>query len=195
MRARGAAATDLVVLVVAADDGVMDQTVEAVRMAREEGGQSPARRTRPSPRLSLSFLPFVAVPVLVAINKVDKPGVDIVGMPRFYTFVYEALGVDTSPVRFVRKNDCGAEGSSGTNALCAGAHAAGAGAARRGVRGLGRRRPGRSRVGSQKEQPGHVSGGLDLASAADGPEGGSRGIRRRCRVGSPTRLSGRASTY
>ncbi len=53
MRARGANITDISILIVAADDGVKPQTVEAISHAKEAG-----------------------VPIIVAINKIDKPGAD-----------------------------------------------------------------------------------------------------------------------
>jgi len=76
MRARGANMTDIVVLVVAADDGVMPQTVEAIAHSRAAN-----------------------VPVIVALNKIDLPGADI---NRIYAQLAEQ---DLTPVEWGGKTD------------------------------------------------------------------------------------------
>ncbi|OBY30123.1 translation initiation factor IF-2 [Mycolicibacter kumamotonensis] len=75
MRARGAKATDIAILVVAADDGVMPQTVEAINHAQAAD-----------------------VPIVVAVNKIDKEGADpqkIRGQLTEYGLVPEEFGGDT----------------------------------------------------------------------------------------------------
>jgi translation initiation factor IF-2 len=75
MRARGAKVTDIVVLVVAADDGVMPQTVEAIQHAKAAD-----------------------VPIVVAINKIDKPGGDLDRIRRElsnYELISEEWGGET----------------------------------------------------------------------------------------------------
>ncbi len=83
MRARGAKVTDLVVLVVAADDGIMPQTVEAIRHAKA-----------------------AKVPIIVAINKIDKPGANVQKVRQellSHELVTEDLGGDVLAVEVSAK--------------------------------------------------------------------------------------------
>ncbi|XP_050100278.1 translation initiation factor IF-2, mitochondrial isoform X1 [Anopheles aquasalis] len=78
MRARGAYLTDIIVLVVAAEDGVMEQTKEVLRLAKEQ-----------------------SVPIIVAINKIDKPGANIERVKKElaqYGLPLEGYGGDTIAV-------------------------------------------------------------------------------------------------
>lgn len=75
MRARGAQITDIAILVVAADDGIMPQTVEAIHHAKDAG-----------------------VSIIVAINKIDKPGANVERIKQTlteYELVCEEWGGDT----------------------------------------------------------------------------------------------------
>ena len=79
MRARGAKATDIAILVVAADDGIMPQTIEAINHARA-----------------------AEVPIIVAVNKIDKPSADpdkIMQQLTEYGLVPEEWGGDTICVK------------------------------------------------------------------------------------------------
>jgi translation initiation factor IF-2 len=85
MRARGAQATDIAILVVAADDGVMPQTVEALNHARAAG-----------------------VPIVVAVNKIDKPDADptkVRGQLTEYGLIPEEYGGDAMFVDVSAKSE------------------------------------------------------------------------------------------
>jgi translation initiation factor IF-2 len=87
MRARGAKVTDIVILVVAADDGVMPQTIEAIHHAKAAG-----------------------VPLIVAINKIDKPGASadrVKNALSEHGLISEAWGGDTIMVEVSAKQKTG----------------------------------------------------------------------------------------
>jgi translation initiation factor IF-2 len=87
MRARGASITDIVVLVVAADDGIMPQTIEAIHHSQEAN-----------------------VPILVAINKMDLPGIQPERVRQSlteYNLVPEEWGGDTIIVEVSAKTKAG----------------------------------------------------------------------------------------
>ena len=89
MRARGANITDIVVLVVAGDDGVMPQTIEAIKHAKA-----------------------AEVPIIVAVNKMDKPGSDptrVVNELLQHEIVVESLGGDTQIIEVSAKARTGLE--------------------------------------------------------------------------------------
>ena len=90
MRARGAQVTDIVILVVAADDGIMPQTIEAINHAKAAG-----------------------VSIIVAINKMDKPGADpekVKQQLTTYELVPEEWGGDTPVCQISCKTGQGVEG-------------------------------------------------------------------------------------
>ena len=90
MRSRGASVTDIVVLVVAADDGVMPQTIEAIDHAKAAG-----------------------VPIIVAINKIDKAGSDpsrVKNELMAHEIVVEDFGGDVIAVNISAKQKTNIEG-------------------------------------------------------------------------------------
>ena len=87
MRARGAKVTDIVILVVAADDGVMPQTIEAIHHAKAAG-----------------------VPLIVAMNKIDKPGANpdrVRNALSEHGLISESWGGDTIMVEVSAKQKTG----------------------------------------------------------------------------------------
>ena len=87
MRMRGANSTDIAILVVAADDGVMPQTVEAIHHAKDAG-----------------------VPIIVAVNKIDKPGANPANVKNElmeHGLVPEEYGGDTIMVEVSAKKNIG----------------------------------------------------------------------------------------
>jgi translation initiation factor IF-2 len=89
MRARGAQVTDIVVLIVAADDGVKPQTVEAIQHAKAAG-----------------------VPIIVAINKMDKPDADperVMNELSVQEIIPEAWGGDNMFINISAKSGMGVE--------------------------------------------------------------------------------------
>ena len=90
MRARGANVTDIVVLVVAADDGVMPQTIEAIQHAKAANA-----------------------PIIVAVNKIDKPDANplkVVNELLQYEVIAESLGGDTQIIEVSAKNRTNLDG-------------------------------------------------------------------------------------
>ena len=84
MRARGAQITDIAILVVAADDGVMPQTIEAINHAK-----------------------VAEILIIVAVNKIDLPGANIDRIKQQlmeYELVPEEWGGDTILYLFLQKN-------------------------------------------------------------------------------------------